>query len=68
LEAIRVMRKDVQKLINASEVMGWTIRGSNSSRSKRFVSSSELPNCLGATQLPIQWISGFFSGGKAAGP
>jgi len=43
LKATTLIRKDVQKLINACELLGWTIRGSNSSRSKIFVPSSDHP-------------------------
>jgi hypothetical protein len=65
------MKKYIQKLINASELLGWTIRGSNSSRSKRFVSSSELPDRSEAHPtllIPIQWLLGFFPGRNAVAP
>ena len=46
----------------------WTIRASNSGREKRlFYSAIRLGRLFGPTQLSIQWIPVFFSGGQTAG-
>jgi len=47
---------------------GWMIQGSNSGRDKRhFLFSTTSRQALGLKQLPIQWILGVISWGKAAG-
>jgi len=61
LEATTIMRKNVQKLINASELLGWTILGSDSSRSKRFVSSAELADRSEAHPTSYSMGSGILS-------
>jgi len=55
------MRKNVQKLIKFSELLGWKIRVSNSSRNKRFVSSSELPDRFEAHPASYSMGTGIIS-------
>jgi len=43
----------------------WTVRGSNACGGRYFLHPTRL--ALGPTHLSIQWIPGFFPGGKAAG-
>jgi hypothetical protein len=35
-------------------------------RQKMFISSTESVSAVGLSQRPVHWITGFFSGGKAA--
>ena len=41
---------------------GWTVRGSNPGRGRKFISFHNAQ-----TQPSTQWLLGFFPGGKAAG-
>jgi len=44
---------------------GWKFRWSNPGGGRDFTHISR--RALGSTQLPIQWVPGFFPGGKAVG-
>jgi len=48
--------------------MGWTVRGSNSGKDKRFFrfQNTSWP-ALGPNQPPIQWVPVFLPGGRATG-
>ena len=47
---------------------GWTVRGSNVGSEKIVFSSLQnFRTGCGATQPPVQWAAGSFSGGKATG-
>ena len=48
-------------------LQGWSVRGSNPSRSKRLHSHFKMSRpALGPTQPPVQMVEVYFPGGKAA--
>jgi len=52
--------QSVQRLVT-----GWTVRGSNPGGGARF--SAPIQTVPGAPLPRIQWVTGLFPGGKAAG-
>ena len=48
--------------------LAWTVRCSNPDTGKSLFSSSATSiSALGHNQTPVQWVPGFFAGGKAVG-